>query len=102
MHERLFAHQNALNPGDLSSHALALSLDVAAFQGCIEGGQTASVIRKELEEGRKLGVRSTPTFLLGLTEADGSTVRLVKLLRGARVYSAFKTAIDGVLAENKE
>ena len=101
MHERLFAHQNALNPSDLPSHAQALSLDASAFQRCIESEQAAAAIRKDLEEGRKLGVRSTPTFLVGVTDLDGSRVKAVKLLRGARVYSAFKVVIDGMLAERK-
>src|SRR5262245_34638821 len=90
MHEHLFAHQKALNPSDMPSHAQALSLDAGAFQRCLESEQAAAVIRKDLEEGRKLGVRSTPTFLIGVTEPDGSSIKAVKLLRGARVYTALK------------
>lgn len=102
MHEWLFAHQNALNPGDLPSHAQALSLDAAEFQRCLESEQAAAAIRKDLDEGRKLGVRSTPTFLVSVTEPDGSKVKAVKLLRGARVYSAFKTVLDGLLVGTKQ
>jgi len=101
MHERLFVHQNALNPSDLPSHAQALALDAPTFHQCLESEQTAAVIRKDIEEGQKLGVRSTPTFLIGLTEQDGSRVKALKLLRGARVYTAFKSVLDGLLAAQK-
>jgi predicted DsbA family dithiol-disulfide isomerase len=51
-------------------------------------------------EGTKVGVRGTPSFLLGLTEADG-TVKATKLIRGAQPFPVFQQQINVLLAPPK-
>ena len=98
MHERLFANQRALGPGDLAGHAQALGLDVPAFQGCLASGKYAARIRQDLADGQKAGVTGTPSFFLGVIEPDGSRVKVVRVLKGAQPHAAFKEAIDSLLA----
>ncbi len=102
MHGRLFANQKAMAPKDLSQHAEAIKLDTPRFQQCLDNGQYAAKIRKSLEEGSKAGVQGTPTFFLGFTEAEGAQVKAVRIIRGAQPFASFKTAIDGLLAEEKK
>jgi protein-disulfide isomerase len=45
--------------------ARRLGLDLAAYDGCMESARYAGRIQASLEEGIKLGVSSTPTFLIG-------------------------------------
>jgi protein-disulfide isomerase len=98
MHERLFANQRALGPGDLSRYAQALNLDVPAFESCLASGRHAARVRQGLSDGQKAGVSGTPTFFLGVVEGDGQKLKVVRVLRGAQPYSAFKEAIDQALA----
>ena len=100
MHERLFTNQRELARKDLSKHAEALGLDVAAFDQCLDGGKYAGRIRKDMAEAQRLQTTGTPTFYLGLTEANGSQVKGTKM-SGAQPYEAFKAAIERVLASQK-
>jgi protein-disulfide isomerase len=101
MNGRFFAGKKAPKLEDLTAHAQAVGLDMDAFQQCLDSGKYASEIRKDMEEARKAGVRSTPTFLLGFIQSDGK-VKAVKMMRGAKAYAAFKEAIDALLASKKQ
>jgi protein-disulfide isomerase len=101
MHDRLFAHQRALGPDDLSGHAQALGLDAAKFQACLQSGRHAARIRRDLAEGLKAGARGTPNFFLAVQEPSASGIRVVKVLRGALPFGQFKAAIDEVLGRLK-
>lgn len=99
MHDRLFANQAALSAGDFRRLAEELRLDLSRFQACLESGRYAARIRRDLAEGNRLGITGTPTFLLGITPSSGSSVRVLKIIRGAKSFSDFQQAIEEVLAE---
>jgi len=101
MHERFFANPRNLTPAELPGHATAVGLDSPKFQACLESGRHTGRVRRDLADGQKAGVRGTPTFFLGLAEADGTKVRVVKMIRGAQSFAGFKTAIDAALAAQK-
>lgn len=101
MHDRLFAHQRNLTAGELPGHATALGLDLPKFRQCLESGRHTAQVRRDLTDGETAGVRGTPTFFLGVMEASGSTVKVVRVIRGAQPFSAFKATIDAVLAAPK-
>lgn len=98
MHDRLFANQTALAPAQMLGHAQALGLDAARFQACFDGAVQSDQIRKDIVEGQKAGVTATPAFFLGYTSGDGTTLKVVKSLVGAKAYPMFKEEIDTLLA----
>jgi protein-disulfide isomerase len=98
MYARLFANQQQLQPEALVQHAQALGLDEPAFQACLDSGKYTATINASLKEGQDAGVRGTPGFLLGYTQADGAEVRAVKFLNGALPFDTFKQTIDQLLA----
>jgi len=101
MHERLFAHPRNLTPAELPGHGAAVGLDPPKFQACLESGRHAGRVRRDLADGQKVGVRGTPTFFLGVAEGDGTRVRVVRVIRGAQGFAAFKAVIDAALAAQK-
>ncbi len=101
MHDRLFSQSTALEIADLVRYATVLNLDSAKFQECLNSGKYASEIRKDMSEAQRVGVRGTPTFLIGVSEQEPSKVHVLKILRGARPYSEFKQAIDSLLPPQK-
>lgn len=101
MHDRLFAFQQALGASELPAHAEALGLNRAGFEECLASGRHAEKIRSDLKDGMKLGIRGTPTFLVGATDSDRDTVKIVNALRGAQSYAAFKQLLDSVLTGEK-
>jgi protein-disulfide isomerase len=101
IHDRFFSNRRALAPKDLLNHAESLQLDMEKFRTCLDGGKHASEIRQDIAEGRKAGVRGTPTFFVGVTDPKSSKVKLVRLIRGAQGFSTFKTVMDGLLKGKK-
>ncbi len=91
-HDLLFANQKALSPGDLGKHAQTLGLDTDRFSQCLEAGTFGGRVRADLAEGRRTGIRATPSFLLGVQE--GSVVNVKFIIRGAYPYATFKEAIE--------
>jgi len=85
----------------LTAHAQALGLDVAAFDQCVDSGVHAAKVRKDLADAQKYGITGTPTFVLGLSDPNGSQMKAVTKLRGSKSYEAFKEAIDSLLSTAK-
>jgi protein-disulfide isomerase len=98
MHDRLFANQDALGLSELPDHAGALGLDVSAFQQCLDSGKFVDGIRADLADGLEAGVTGTPSFFLGLTDPQASTLKVLNRLVGAQPYPAFKQAIETLLS----
>ncbi len=101
IHDRLFANQQALGLKELPGHAQALGLDLPKFQQCLESGKQASKIRNDLADGQKAWVQGTPTFFLGLTDANDTEVKALRVIRGAQPYAAFKEAIESLLSAQR-
>jgi protein-disulfide isomerase len=102
MHDRLFAAQQALAPAELPGHARALGLDAPRFQECLDTQKYAAAIRQDMSEAQQAGVRGTPSFFIGLTGADGSSVKALKVITGAHPYATFKEAFDSLLSAQKD
>ena len=102
LHARLFANQNALAPSDLATQAKAIGLDMGQFNGCMENKKTAASVRAGLEEAASLGIQATPTFVIGLVDAENpsdTNIKIVSMIGGAQPFQVFKAAIDRALAE---
>ena len=98
MHDRLFANSQALEPW--SAHATELGLDVAAFEQCVSSGKHAASVRADMALAEKAGASGTPSFVIAKTDpAAPNKVTGIQFLRGAQGFNAFKTALDGALAE---
>ncbi|HKE87013.1 MAG TPA: DsbA family protein, partial [Vicinamibacterales bacterium] len=94
MRERLYADQSALAPAALSNSAQALGLDLKQFDACLDDGAQKAV-QAEIDQGRQLGVNSTPTLFLGRFRRDGS-IALVKRIRGAAPLAQLKSEIGSI------
>lgn len=87
-HDRLFSAQNKLAVDDLKAAAADLGLDTDKFNKCLDSGKYADEVKKDQEDGQKVGVTGTPAaFING------------KLVNGARPIDNFKAIIDAELAK---
>lgn len=102
MHDLIFANSRKLDLVNFTQHADALGLNPPAFQECINSGKYVAKIRKDISEGKKAGVRATPSFLFGFMEKNGTQVRAVKRKRGVSNYNNFKREIDRMLVLRKK
>lgn len=95
MHKVLFANQPALTQPDLLSYAQAIGLDRVRFNACLNG-QMVPRIDAQISEAHRLGIMSTPTFLIGETEPGGE-VHLLRKIVGAQSLPLFTTTLDSLL-----
>jgi protein-disulfide isomerase len=94
MHDRLFANQQKLTKEDITAHAAALGLDSAKFEACLDSDRYAADIRKEIAVGQSSGVNGTPTFFLGVSDAQPDQMKPQRMLSGALDFSVFKSVLD--------
>lgn len=73
----------------LKEQAKTLGLDANKFDSCLESGDKASLVSKDLADGSKAGVNGTPAFFV-----NG------RLISGAVPFDQFKTIIDEELSGN--
>ena len=64
MHDRMFQNQNKLDKKNLMSMAEKIGLKMQDFAACFESQKYKGRIQADVEEGKKLGVKSTPTFFI--------------------------------------
>jgi protein-disulfide isomerase len=95
MHDWLFKDAANVTLENIRAHAHELPLDTRAFEQCLAEG--TAELRQEMEEARRLGVGSTPTFLLGQISGDG-VISVRRRIDGAVSYSVIKAAIDELVA----
>jgi protein-disulfide isomerase len=76
----------------------SVGLDATALRACLESGKHSQAVRDSVTRIQKLGISGTPAFLIGRTPANGGPIKVSKLVEGAQPYSAFKAALDEVLA----
>ncbi|MDR4494161.1 MAG: DsbA family protein [Nitrospirales bacterium] len=79
-------------------HATALELNLPEFQECVSSERQAEKVQKDIQEGKKAGVKGTPTFFLGFEDHDHQ-LQVTKALRGAQSYTRFKNVIDRLLSD---
>jgi predicted DsbA family dithiol-disulfide isomerase len=81
-HDELFRAAD-LSPENLAKLALNLHLDPVQFRTCLNSEPARAAIQNDVDEAKRLGIDSTPTFLI-----NG------KLFRGALSFADFKAAIE--------
>lgn len=90
LHKVLFENQKALTVDDLKKHATTVGLEGKKFAECLDSGTKAAQVKKDLEDGQKVGVNGTPAFFV-----NGI------FLNGAVPFADFKKVIDEELAAKK-
>lgn len=87
-HDRLFKEQPRFQRDHLIGYAIDLGLDRERFTRCLDSRAEEPIVRASRDEGRALGVRSTPTFMV-----NGSP------LIGAQPLETFRQAINEALGK---
>jgi protein-disulfide isomerase len=88
-HDRLFDTPPKSTPEIFKELARRTDLDVVAFESCFESGKYQEAIKKDVEDGTRLGVTGTPAFFI-----NG------RLITGAQPFESFARIIDDELARN--
>ena len=87
-HDLLYLSVPDFSRDDLIRYAGRLNIDSDAFATCIDTRKPRKDVEADVAEGRAIGLRGTPTFLVNGT-----------LLVGAQPIEAFREAIRDALKE---
>lgn len=88
LHDLMLADPRGLKRAGLKSKATKLGLDVAKFEQCMDTKKYFSNVNRDIAEGQRFGVNSTPIFFI-----NGIIVR------GNKDYKEFSDIIDAELGE---
>ena len=88
LHQWMFQNPRNLHVADLKRAASEKGLDAKAFAQCLDGNRYEAAWRADMEEGQKLGIQATPTFVI-----NG------QLVVGAKPLDDLKKIIDQQLAK---
>lgn len=100
-HDILFANLTGENVGAFANRRLqafaeALSLDMDAFNSCLNSGKYSDRVDQDRVDGTAAGVTGTPAFVITYTVNGEEKQRFIS---GALPFSEFQTEIEGALAE---
>lgn len=79
----LWKNSSKLEKDNLKKFAKDLMLDIKKFNECLDSNKYMAKIEKDMEQGKALGIRGTPSFFI-----NGKNVS------GAQPYENFKEVID--------
>jgi protein-disulfide isomerase len=68
---KIYSRQFNLSIEGLERDAAELGLNQPRFNQCLASGAMAGHVRRDVEDGRALGVRATPTFFIGQQRVEG-------------------------------
>lgn len=83
MHDEMFAHQDSLDVEGLKGLAKKIGAKMAQFEKCLTENKYISQVKADIEDGKKVGVKSTPTFFI-----NG------QVITGAQPLEVFSELID--------
>lgn len=87
MHDEMFANQDALDAEGLKKTAKKIGLKIDQFEKCLTENKFLAQVKSDIEEGKKIKVKSTPTFFV-----NG------QLINGALPMDVFSEIIDEELS----
>lgn len=85
-HDKIFENQNALDADSLKKYAKDAGINVDKFNKCLDSGEMAREVQKDLNDGLLMGVEGTPAFFI-------NDVKIV----GSQPYSVFEQVIESKL-----
>ena len=104
LHDWLFANQSAWSGAGVAAaadqfrqQAVARGADAARYDACLNDAGTQDAIQRDLDEASRLGIRSTPTFILQQVDPQGQPLGEGERIVGALPYQDFATKIEKLL-----
>ena len=72
MHDAMFADQSKLKIADLKATAKKIGVDSKKFDECLDSKKYEAQVDQDIEQGKKVGVKSTPTFYVNGQQITGA------------------------------
>ena len=96
MRDVLFRNPKQLDAVNLPAHAETLSLDMNAFNACLQSERHLAEIDQDAKDAKAVRLTGTPSFIIGKSIGDTITGQVVI---GAQSMNTFDSAISKSLAQ---
>jgi protein-disulfide isomerase len=93
LHDLLFQNQSHLSAATERALAATAGIDLTQFDACVQQQPGGGTVARDVESARTLGINSTPTFLVGHVQSDG-TVKVSEIILGAQPADRFRAAFE--------
>lgn len=95
----LFANQDCFACKGVITIAKGAGISSATLETCKKSKAASKAVNSNLSEAELLGIRATPSFVIGPTQGDRHTGQLVE---GAMPWAEFKALIDEALSKSRQ
>jgi predicted DsbA family dithiol-disulfide isomerase len=96
MRRVLFENPQKLDVAYLPAHAATLSLDLEAFNACLQSNRHLDEIAQDAKDAKSVKLTGTPSFIIGKSAKDEIFGQVVV---GAQPMNKFEAAIQAALAQ---
>lgn len=96
MRTQLFTRQQEIGRAFWVPPSREMGLEATRFENCLKTASADDRVRRDHEEGTRLGVKVTPTFLLGISQNEAISV--LRKIEGAHAFDVFAKAVGGLAA----
>lgn len=97
MHDKIYETDQATNDtAKLATYAQALNLNNEEYNSCVNDNKFNSQIQINIDQGNKLGVQGTPTFVIGKIDKKHNSVTGT-VLYGAYPYDQYRLVLDEII-----
>jgi protein-disulfide isomerase len=96
MRELLFRNPQQLDAENLPAHAETLSLDMEAFNACLQSDRHLAEIDQDAKDANAVRLTGTPSFIIGKSASDEVTGQVIV---GAQSMKVFDAAINKTLEQ---
>jgi protein-disulfide isomerase len=97
MHAGLFSPAGSHTAELLDKRAADAGLKLDEYRACVSSGKHTQAVRKSITEGQRLGIKGTPSFLVGVRNPRTEEVRVLQAVHGAQQFEVFARAIEMTL-----
>lgn len=97
MRQMIMANQGRMSAEAYTRYARQLGVDSSEFNACIQNGNSMQQVMNDKALGQSMGVRGTPTLVLGTADGQGH-VKPVKLVKAYDPPEQVLSEIDSFLA----
>jgi len=98
MHDHLFAARPAVVGEKWRGEAEAIGLDVTKVAACLDAGRWTDPIQRSATGAVRMGLRGTPTFVIGRLTDNGDIVRVHRIVLGLDEAAGLGAILDELLA----
>jgi protein-disulfide isomerase len=97
LHDWMFLARGNLEENAVTRRISEIGLDEEEFTSCLADASIRDRVVRDLAEATRLGIRSTPTVLIGPMDSV-ALVRVQQVVSGARNIQDFVSALDAAIA----